>query len=178
MAGLALGCLAAVVLIGRDVYERTQDALSWQDVFLKIEGTWPDVSQMVARDLARLLARSDERSRPFLIDVRQRDEYELSHLPGAVQAESSDDIRALVSGLPAGRDVVLYCSVGIRSSAAAERLMRDGRTNVFNLQGSIFQWANDGYPVVSNGGPTHVVHPYDSEWGVLLEASHHPGSLE
>jgi len=50
------------------------------------------------------------------------------------------------------------------------------RANVFNLQGSIFQWANEGRPLMANGRVVHVVHPYSERWGVLLNPQLHPNA--
>jgi 3-mercaptopyruvate sulfurtransferase SseA len=60
---------------------------------------------------------------------------------------------------------VLYCSVGYRSSMAAEQLAKLGYTDVQNLEGSLFAWANAGHPL--EGGDR--VHPYDAKWGELLD---------
>jgi rhodanese-related sulfurtransferase len=151
-----------------------QSSPGWSNVFTRIENQWPRVPQLRADDLARQL-KLPAAGRPALIDVRSRDEFAVSHLPGAVRAQSSREIKTVVRDIPATRPLVLYCSVGIRSSEAAQALLDSGRTNVFNLQGSIFQWANEGRVVVSNGTPVTVVHPYNARWGRLLDASHHPG---
>jgi hypothetical protein len=47
--------------------------------------------------------------------------------------------------------------------------MMAGLTNVFNLEGSIFQWVNDGRPLVDSNGPATKVHPYGHRWRVLLK---------
>jgi rhodanese-related sulfurtransferase len=110
------------------------------------------------------------------MDVRSPAEFAFSHLPGALNAESKAEIAALVKIIPTNRVVVLYCSVGVRSSKAANALLAAGRTHVFNLQGSIFQWANEGRSVVRDGRPVSEVHPYNEHWGRLLAPSHHPKS--
>ena len=46
--------------------------------------------------------------------------------------------------------------------------MARGFTNVRNLEGSIFEWANQGHPVERAGAPVNEVHPYDESWGTLL----------
>jgi rhodanese-related sulfurtransferase len=74
--------------------------------------------------------------------------------------------------------VVFYCSAGVRSSNATARLIKSGHTNVFNLQGSIFQWANERRPVLRDGEVVDVVHPYDERWGVLLDSQLHPGAQQ
>jgi hypothetical protein len=52
--------------------------------------------------------------------------------------------------------------------------MQSRPANVFNLQGSIFQWANEGRPLITNGHAVHVVHPFNERWGVLLNPQLHP----
>jgi len=64
--------------------------------------------------------------------------------------------------------MVVYCSVGWRSSALAQRLLKHGVTNVANLEGSAFAWANEGRPLEAAGKPATKVHPYNSTFGKLL----------
>ena len=65
--------------------------------------------------------------------------------------------------------VVVYCSVGYRSSQLAQELRRQGFENVFNLEGSLFQWANEGRPLYRGKERAYRAHPYDEEWGQLLD---------
>ena len=104
-----------------------------------------------------------------LLDIRSRDDYSRGHLPGAVWAETPSEITAVLRTVSDQQPVVLYCSVGVRSSKAAANLMRSGRAYVFNLQGSIFKWANEGRPLTADDHIAHVVHPYNERWGVLLK---------
>lgn len=118
-------------------------------------------------DLAVLLDRSKE-DRPWLLDVRAPKEYAVSHLPGAIRVDQVEDaVQRIREGQPA-RAVVVYCSVGYRSADFAARLQSRGITNVFNLEGSIFQWANEGRPLFRGTLPVQVVHPFDRKWGRLL----------
>jgi len=43
-----------------------------------------------------------------------------------------------------------------------------GFSRVYNLEGSIFQWANEGRPVCKDDRPTMLVHPNDALWEDLL----------
>lgn len=129
---------------------------------------FPEVNQLPTRELAAWLADTN-RPQPVILDVRQTEEFAVSHLAGARNvppAARADSLKALV---PTNRPVVVYCSVGYRSSQLARRLMKAGITNVFNLEGSIFQWANEGRPVVATNGPAAKVHPYNDRWGALLK---------
>ena len=53
--------------------------------------------------------------------------------------------------------IVVYCSVGYRSSKMARRLKELGRTKVSNLDGAVFAWSGEGRPLVPNA----PVHPYN-----------------
>ena len=48
-----------------------------------------------------------------------------------------------------------------------------GCTKVYNLEGSIFKWANEGRPLVQGQTTAHKVHPHDTRWGNLLEKKYH-----
>ena len=71
------------------------------------------------------------------------------------------------------RSIVVYCSVGYRSSILAEKLQDMGFTKVYNLEGSIFKWDNEGRPLVQGKVTVRKVHPYNAHWGNLLERKYH-----
>ncbi|MGB8167352.1 MAG: rhodanese-like domain-containing protein [Chthoniobacteraceae bacterium] len=144
---------------------------TWDSVFAWIQRDWPDVPQMTTAELARRLR--NPRTPPLLIDTRTQKEYAVSHLPGALWAETPAQIRAALVNVPMDRTVVLYCSVGVRSSRAAAELQRAGRSNVFNLRGSIFLWANEGRSLELDGKTVGTVHPYNRKWGTLLDPKLH-----
>jgi len=154
---------------------RSEDSVTWDAVFAWIQRDWPEVPQMSTRELAHRLA-ANSGATPLLIDVRTREEYEVSHLPGAIWAETPSQIASAMRAASDRKPVVLYCSVGVRSSRAAAKLMESRRAIVFNLQGSIFQWANEGRPIMANDRVVHVVHPYNERWGVLLNPQLHPNA--
>ena len=141
--------------------------LGWSTVEGTIRSQYPDVRQLATDSLAAWLDRPG-RPRPVLLDVRQEAEYAVSHLRGAVRVDPDAEDLSSLADVPKGAPVVAYCSVGYRSSALAERLMEAGYTDVWNLEGSIFRWANEGRPVYRDGRPVEAVHPYDRLWGTLL----------
>jgi rhodanese-related sulfurtransferase len=137
-----------------------------------VRARYPTVPQLSTTNLASLLAthRPDSQTtNVVLLDVRSRKEFDFSHLPGARHIDP-DAKPAEFDRTLAGHTgpVVVYCSVGWRSSALAQRLIDAGRTNVQNLEGSIFAWANEGRPLESKGQPTDKVHPYNRTFGRLL----------
>jgi len=105
-----------------------------------------------------------------LLDTRARREYEVSHLPGARWVGYDDFDLERVRDLPKATPIVVYCSVGYRSERVGEKLLAAGYTNVRNLYGSLFEWVNQGNPVVDmQGKPTRKVHAYSRTWGIWLE---------
>lgn len=45
--------------------------------------------------------------------------------------------------------IVVYCAVGVSSSAVAAEFTRNGYTNIFNLSNGIVEWEQQGYAVVN-----------------------------
>lgn len=108
------------------------------------------------------------RSQPVLFDVRTPAEWKVSHLAGARQVDPKADAKRATTGLAQDAPIVTYCSVGYRSGKMAQRLRAAGYRHVQNLEGSIFQWANEHRPLVQDGERVTRVHPYNSVWGRLL----------
>ncbi len=129
---------------------------------------FPGVIQLQPLDLAAWLA-DPQRPTPLLLDVRRPEEYAVSHLPGALLVEPEIDAQTLITQLDSNRPVVVYCSVGYRSSALAQRLRQQGFTHVYNLEGSLFAWANERGPIECDGQPTTNVHPYSLKYRRLLK---------
>ena len=142
-------------------------------VFLAWPGmTWPAIKARIAREFPNVksigtaeLAKAEPK--PVLLDVRTSGEFDVSHLSGARRVDP--DAAAASVALPKNAPIVTYCSVGYRSAKFAQRLQEAGFTNVRNLEGSIFQWANEGRPIE----PSAKVHPYNKKWGALLNPPLH-----
>ena len=141
----------------------------WAETLRFVRETFPDVPQLSTERLAELLA---ENADVVLLDARSKEEFATSHLQGAVHATSVRAARrALVVAENARPIVVVYCSVGYRSSRLAQQLQAQRVENVFNLEGSLFKWANEGRPVHRGGQQVRSVHPFDEDWGELLDES-------
>lgn len=104
----------------------------------------------------------------MLLDAREPKEFSVSHLQGAILVGYDHFDGLPVEHLPKDTPLVVYCSVGYRSEKIAEKLLKAGFTNVSNLYGGIFEWVNQGFPVVNDNGPTENVHAYNKKWGVWL----------
>lgn len=88
---------------------------------------------------AELKAWMDE-GKPFeLFDVRGEDERNVAKIDRAHMLDSAGE--KLLLGLDKHTPIVFQCHHGVRSKSAAERFLREGFTNVFNLEGGIDAWA-------------------------------------
>ena len=143
-------------------------APAWEQALRFIHEAFPDVPQMTTQQLAAMQA-DGAATDIVLLDARTAAEFNVSHLPGAVLASNT---RIALDALVANdteRTVVVYCSVGYRSSRLAEELRARGFEDVSNLEGSLFQWANEGRPLYRGEQRVYQAHPYDEEWGQLLD---------
>jgi len=101
----------------------------------------------------------------IIFDAREKAEFDVSHIPDAIYLGYSDFNVGSIKNIPKEKNMVVYCSIGYRSEKIGEKLLRLGYKNVYNLYGSIFEWANEKYPLVgSNGKTTYSVHSYNKSW--------------
>lgn len=166
---LNCAALALVIAWGAPVTAWSDDALARETKLVRSK--YPRVQQMQPAELAAWL-RDEQKPKPVLLDVRTQVEYEVSHLPGARHVAPDARPAEVKATLDPARPVVVYCSVGLRSSALADKLMKAGVGEVFNLEGSIFAWANEGRPLERQGRPTAMVHPYNTTYGKMLLPRH------
>jgi NADPH-dependent 2,4-dienoyl-CoA reductase/sulfur reductase-like enzyme/rhodanese-related sulfurtransferase len=75
-------------------------------------------------DVAEVLARP-EQARPSLLDVRTREEFAKSHIPGAVNIPV-DELRLRLHEVPRDSEVAAYCQVGQRGYLATRILLQAG----------------------------------------------------
>lgn len=158
MTGLIL--VAAIALLGAR-------SIEWFILKQSLRHRFPKVHWITTAQLADWLA-NKTRQPPALLDVRTEAEWDVSRLPGARRVDPNAPVEEVISGMPKATAIVTYCAVGYRSGALATKLREAGFTHVWNLEGSIFQWANERRPLVHEDQPVAVVHPYSNLWGRLL----------
>lgn len=109
---------------------------------------------------------NDNKESYVILDARELSEYKVSHIEGARYIGYDEVDFNVVEDFSKDTPIVIYCSIGVRSEKIGEKLKQQGFTNVQNLYGSIFEWANKGYDLVDNAGyPTTKVHGYSWLWG-------------
>lgn len=104
----------------------------------------------VAIDVDPTAARRLLEAGAFLLDVREDDEWDAGHAPGAVHVVMGA-IPERTAELPPDRTIVCICRVGGRSGAVAVALAGAGY-DVRNVDGGMLAWEAAGYPVISGSG--------------------------
>lgn len=90
---------------------------------------------------------ADEASRPQILDVREQDEWDDGHIPGAIH-QPYHDIDAVPEGVDPGRTVAVVCGSGQRAAVAASLLQRHGAQDVVHVvEGGVPQWKSEGWPI-------------------------------
>ena len=84
-----------------------------------------------------------------LLDVRQQDEWDAGHAPGAVHVPLSAFVERLPE-VPADRPLSVVCRSGHRSASATAFLVAQGRA-ARNVEGGMLAWAALGLPVEAPG---------------------------
>jgi rhodanese-related sulfurtransferase len=108
----------------------------------------------------------------IILDTRERREYEISHIKDALFVGYDEfDVHTVSEQIKnKEKNIVVYCSIGIRSEDIAEKLKKAGYTNVFNLYGGIFEWKNKEFPLFNSEGlETDKVHTFSKEWSHWLK---------
>jgi rhodanese-related sulfurtransferase len=99
------------------------------------------VPEISVREAAALLATAHP---PRLIDVRERDEWDICRLPGAELLPLSQFAEMAAEQLtdPA-QPLLIYCHHGMRSAQVTAFLLRQGFSSVTNLAGGIDAWSRE-----------------------------------
>jgi|TARA_R110000737_G_scaffold352064_1_gene396522 rhodanese-related sulfurtransferase len=103
------------------------------------------------------------------LDSREQSEYQTSHLPEAMWVGFDNINWTKIDKLDKSTPIVVYCSVGYRSGKLTEQLAKKGFTNVKNLYGGLFNWANNGGALQNDMKiATKDVHGYNKNWSKWL----------
>lgn len=95
-------------------------------------------------EVADWIGRND---RPFLLDVREANEWDIGHLPGAVRI-SVNELPDRMHELDSAVETVVYCRSGVRSGRAVDMLKQAGFRRVKNMVGGILRWSDEVDPSI------------------------------
>jgi molybdopterin/thiamine biosynthesis adenylyltransferase/rhodanese-related sulfurtransferase len=81
------------------------------------------------------------------LDVRERDEWDEGHIPGAIHVPRGNLESRVENAVPdRGSRIVVYCASGARSAFATKTLEELGYVDVVNLSGGYVEWKRNGFP--------------------------------
>jgi molybdopterin/thiamine biosynthesis adenylyltransferase/rhodanese-related sulfurtransferase len=119
---------------------------SYRELLQQVREEVEEVDAGPARELI------DERD-PVVVDVREQDEWDEGHIPGAVHIPRGHLESRIERAAPdSSRPVLLYCSAGNRSAFAAKTLAELGYEDVVSLAGGFTDWKRNGFPVQLSAG--------------------------
>jgi len=101
-----------------------------------------DMSDMTVLELK---ARIDAGTAPFILDVRETQEYQINRIAGSTLIPLGE-LPARVGELDPSVEIVCQCKMGGRSAKAAAFLRQQGFANVHNLTGGITAWVEQVDP--------------------------------
>src|SRR5438132_9246555 len=114
---------------------------SYRELLQQIRAEIEEVDARGARELL------DSIDPPLLVDVREQDEWNEGHLPGAVHIPRGNLESRIERAAPdRSGSIVLYCQSGNRSVFAAKTLEELGYENVVSLAGGFTDWKRNGFP--------------------------------
>jgi molybdopterin/thiamine biosynthesis adenylyltransferase/rhodanese-related sulfurtransferase len=114
---------------------------SYRDLLANVKAEIEEVDATRARELF------DCPEAPLFVDVRESDEWDEGHVPGAVHLTRSH-LESRIEGAAPDRTqaIVVYCAGGSRSAFAAKSLQELGYENVVSLAGGYTDWKRNGFP--------------------------------
>jgi peroxiredoxin family protein/rhodanese-related sulfurtransferase/TusA-related sulfurtransferase len=106
----------------------------------------------------------------FLLDVRTPEEYALGSIEGSVNIPL-DELREHLDELPRDKEIVIYCSIGLRGYVGLRILKGHGFEQVYNLTGGLKLWESATASPSDPAAPARVVSmPFASRPASALNA--------
>jgi len=108
-----------------------------------------EISELDAAGARELIDEGD----PVIVDVREQDEWDEGHIPGAIHIPRGHLESRIERAAPdPERQLLVYCSAGHRSAFAAKTLEELGYADVASLSGGFTDWKRNGFPIAQQDG--------------------------
>jgi molybdopterin/thiamine biosynthesis adenylyltransferase/rhodanese-related sulfurtransferase len=118
---------------------------TYRELLAAVKAEIDEVTTSEARD-----ALNGDVVSPLLLDIREPDEWQEGHIPGAVHIPRGN-LEARVEGIlpDKTREIVIYCAAGARSAFAARSLADLGYDSVSSMAGGFADWKRNGFEWVT-----------------------------
>jgi rhodanese-related sulfurtransferase len=105
------------------------------------------INQMNSDELIEFIELNDA----ILVDVRTEDEYNSGYIENSLNIDYfSNDFSLNADKLDKSTPIILYCRSGKRSSMSANKISKLGFKEIYNLEGGILEWIEEGNVIVFN----------------------------
>ena len=105
------------------------------------------INQMNSDELIEFIELNDA----VLVDVRTEDEYNSGYIENSLNIDYfSNDFSVNADKLDKSTPIILYCRSGKRSSMSANKISKLGFKEIYNLEGGILEWIEEGNAVIFN----------------------------
>lgn len=108
------------------------------------------ISSMNVTELKNKIEKKEEH---ILIDCREQDEWDAGHISSALfvpLSQFGEKFSQYLTDADKEKTIILQCRSGRRSLNACQILMSEGFENLFNLEGGIMAWEENGYEIVND----------------------------
>lgn len=122
---------------------------SRDEVVAQARGRITEVDVLTLKQRLDAVSRADAGEPWVLVDIRERDEWQQGHIPGA-HFIPRGFLELQIEDLVPDRDapIIVYCAGGVRSALGALALRQMGYTRVESLVGGFQAWKSAGFPFV------------------------------
>lgn len=107
-----------------------------------------DQGSTMAREISVAQAVEKRSAGAFILDVRQPDEWNQFHIPGATLIPL-DQLETRLNEVPKDQEIVVVCRSGNRSQEGRDILLNAGYQQVTSMAGGMLDWIEQGFPAVS-----------------------------
>ena len=91
----------------------------------------------------------DNKEDIILLDVRDREEYETGHIPGAINiSRGTLDFKVHLIVPDKDKKIIVYCGLDLRSPLATKSMNDLGYKKALNMIGGLKAWKEAGYPLI------------------------------
>jgi rhodanese-related sulfurtransferase len=91
-----------------------------------------------------------------IIDVRDRNQFNTSHILGAVPIPLNQLVERALASLELNRDIYIYGETDEESALAATKLRAAGYVNISQIRGGLPAWKAVGYPIEAIPFPSNI----------------------
>jgi rhodanese-related sulfurtransferase/rubrerythrin len=120
-------------------------------VAMKIACAIDEIRRLTPDEIKSILDK-DKAGEYLLLDVRQPEEYEAGHVPGA-KLIPLGELETRQAELDRGKKIIAYCRSGHRSMAAAIALCGLGFEGIHHMDGGILNWPYETIPGIPEEKP-------------------------